>query len=740
MPKKQAKAHASAREIPPDLRGGRWRLAAVIALLIVLPVAVYGRVVGFDFVNYDDWEYVTQNPRIAEGLTAETVAWAFTTVEMSNWHPLTYLSYLLDAQLFGVRGGAFHAVNLLFHVANTLLLFAVLTQMTGAAWRSALVAALFAIHPQHVESVAWISERKDVLSVFFGLLAVGAYVKYARGNSMKWYALAFLSYGCSLLCKPTLVTLPCLLLLLDWWPLQRSKTLGSEAGGIADLPSPFPTSADSGARQPRARNWMHLILEKVPFLLLAALFSAVAVFAQGHAVASIHENSFTERLGNAAVAYCLYIVRLFWPVGLAVMYPHPGSSLPAWQIAASILFLSAGTAGVVGLRKNHPYLAVGWFWFLGTMVPMIGFIQVGVQQMADRYAYFPMIGLYVALAWGASALAGSDANRRRAACIAAAVFMLGLAGAAWVQVGYWRNGETLFRRTLKVTTNNPIAHINLAQALHHDVLQSEFKDRTAAIEKLDDAIAHYEEALRLDDRYATAHKNLAQALSLRYQLANESAGQRTLEVAIQHYSEGIRLEPEAATNDVAHFEIGNLLASLKRFREAEAEYERALELSPDYAAARLNLGRVLAEQNRFSEAIQQHEKSLEIVPGWPDAIRELSRTHQQFGAALASQGKFDEAIVQFRQSLELTPSSARGDFLLARALSETGRFDEAVNHFELALEHRPDNADYHYEFALLLLKLERRAAALFHLRQAVQLKPDSADARRMLERVSAGAK
>lgn len=766
MPKKQAKAHASAREVQQNLRGGRRRLAAVIALLIVLPLVVYGRVVAFDFVNYDDWQYVTKNPRIADGLTADNVVWAFTTVEMSNWHPLTYLSYLLDGELFGVRSGAFHAVNLLFHVANTLLLFVVLRRMTGAEWQSALVAALFAIHPQHVESVAWVSERKDVLSVFFGLLALGSYVNYARRGSWKWYVLALILFACSLLSKPTLVTFPCLLLLLDWWPLgrSRSRNCGQSTVGTTDPESSVADETTNKIQQqsattkrpksPRqtgsarrstngceARGWASLVLGKVPFFLLALGFSIVAVFAQGDAVSRIGGYGLAPRIGNALVAYGLYVVRLFWPVGLAVMYPHPGTSIPMWQIAVAVLFLSAATGTVVVLRKSQPYLIVGWFWFLGTMVPMIGIVQVGLQQMADRYAYFPLIGLYWALTWGIAEFAARHRRRVPLVSAVAAAGVLALAITAWIQVGFWRNGETLFRRALDVTTKNPIAHINLAQALHDDALQNrDGKNLEEVARNLDEAIDHYREALRLDDRQPTAHKNLAQALSSRSQLTNGRSDQRTLEAAIHHYRAGLRLEPNAPDNDTVHFEVGNLLADLGRFPEAAAEYRQALELSPDYAAAHLYLGRVLADQNRYAQAIEQHEQALGIEPGWSEAIRQLARVHQQFGSALASQGSLDDAIRHFRQSLELRPSSASGHFLLARALAQAGQPDEAVAQFTLALERRPDSAEAHYELGLLLLQLGRRDAAIHHLREAVRLKPEDSEARRNLERALSEAK
>jgi protein O-mannosyl-transferase len=534
-----------------------------VALLLVVSVAVvYWQSRSFAFVNYDDPVYVTGNSHVLGGMTLDGVKWAFTTTHDANWFPLTWLSHMLTVQLFGLNPGAHHLVNVFLHAVNTFLLLMVLFRMTGALWRSALVAALFALHPLHVESVAWVAERKDVLSAFFWLLTMYAYCRYAEQPGTGRYLPVLLLFGLGLMAKPMLVTLPCVLLLLDYWPLRR-------------------LTPDGGNLPVSGRSFGRLLLEKVPLFLLAAASSIVTLIAQqqGGAVNTLADSSFLFNVGNAVVSYARYLGMMFWPKGLAVFYPF--QDLGGGVIAGAALLLTFLTAGVMWQGRSHPYLPVGWLWYLGTMVPVIGLVRVGAQSMADRYTYLPLIGLFVAVAWGLGELAerfprnGGLVSYGSVACLGVLAFV------SWVQLGHWRNDFTLYRHALAVTEHNWVAHGNLANALLNDPVRNGMPalpglpagmpgipDLQEA--RFQEAYDHLTELLRFRPGRASDYNNLG--------AIHQRRGEWSL--AIEAYKKGLAADPSLPVIrynlGLAYFKSGDRAHALEQCRELE-------RLDPDLA-------------------------------------------------------------------------------------------------------------------------------------------------------------
>jgi len=460
----------------------------ICLLLIVLTVTIYFQVKDFSFINYDDQLYVTQNYRVRNGLTFENIKWAFTTFHASNYHPLTWLSHMLDVSMFGMDAGRHHAVNLFFHLANVIILFFVLRLMTGSVWRSGWVALLFGVHPLHVESVAWIAERKDVLSTFWGLLAVMGYYWYVRKPNLRRYVSVFVFSAFSLLSKPMLVTLPFLLLLLDFWPLNRLKLWQSE---------------HHEAEQDKS-NLMRLVLEKIPIMLLAVVASVLTLLAQKNSMPTNTSTlTFDLRAMNALFSYMEYLRRMVWPSGLAVLYPVLHGVTP-WKIIVSGGSLLLITYFVLLNLRARPYMAVGWFWYLGTLVPVIGLVQVGVQAMADRYTYIPLIGIFIAAVWSVAEFASRQRYARQIFIrLILAALIIPYTFIAWKQTAYWRDNITLFARTLAVTQNNYVAENNYGVSL-------------AEVGRLDEAITHFKKALLIDPNNQEVRRNLDQALRIKH--------------------------------------------------------------------------------------------------------------------------------------------------------------------------------------------------------------------------------
>jgi len=691
-------------------RIGRHRGLVICLVLALITLAAYWQVHTFDFVSYDDDRYVLQNPHVNTGLKPENIAWAFRSLEVSNWHPLTWLSLMLDAQLFRLDASGYHVDNLLFHILNTLLLYIVLNAMTGLPWRSAAVAALFALHPLHVESVAWVAERKDVLSTFFMLLTLLAYRRYAGRPGLKTYLPVVLFYTLGLMSKPMVVTLPFLLLLLDVWPLKRVSLAGN----------PF-----QGGMNGEAGRLVRLIYEKLPLFGLTVLSSAVTLLAQGSEITTMQHLQISLRIFNALVAYCGYLAKTVWPIPLAVLYPHP-EFIPLWQTIGAAALLALVTALAVMTRRRHPYLLVGWLWYLGTLVPVIGLIQVGVQAMADRYTYIPLIGIFVAAVWMISDWSARHAYPRYllpAFFTAVAGFLFAI---TWTQLGYWQNSEPLFRHALAVTKNNHVMHNNLGALLaSRGKLPEAAAHYTAALDirpndadahynlgnlllrqgRITEAIPRYREAIRCNPDFVPAHNNLgiafaqagenAQAVEqfrevLRRDPGHQEAGhnlafalenlKKASETVPPRTSKRVRTEPQTAEESLAAgislAQKGDLAGAIDRFREA-------LKRDPNLYDANVHLGLSLALQRDFTGAIPHFRKAIQLNPKRPEMYNSL-------GVALANTGKIDEAIAQLREAIRIDPNFAKAHNSLGVILAKSGNIDEGLLHLEEALRLQPD--------------------------------------------------
>jgi tetratricopeptide (TPR) repeat protein len=569
--------------------GDRWLIFAVCVFLALAVWAVFGQTLRDKFVNYDDARCVYDNPTINGGLNLRAIGWIFTHEnDLDQWLPLTDISHMVDWQLYGSNAGGHHLTNVLLHAANAILLFLTLRKITGALWRSAFVAAVFAVHPLRVESVAWVTERKDVLSGLFFMLTLWSYAGYARNAAARspepgvespsafqflgapryWLALLFFTLG--LLSKSMLVTLPFVLLLLDYWPLNR-------------LSPSVPGAPPRG----RLNRWKGLLLEKIPFLLLSAASCVVTVLTQKNAMLALQGVTFPWRVGNALVACVDYLGQMFYPAGLAVLYPHPGNHLSVLRIGLSALVLLLISTGVMAGWRKYPCLPAGWLWYLGMLVPVIGLLQVGEQARADRYTYLPQIGLYIMAAWGVMEICGSWRHHRAVLGAAAAAILAGLMGVAHVQAGYWKDSVSLWMHTLACTTANPAAHSGLGMALADEG-------------KIPEAIRQYEQAIQLKPDFPVAQYNLGIAL----------ASQGKLAEAIEHYRKAVQVRPDYAE---ALNNLGNALGEEGRLPEAVQQFERALQARPDFAEAHFDLGVALARQGKLEEAIPHFRQALALA-------------------------------------------------------------------------------------------------------------------------------
>jgi tetratricopeptide (TPR) repeat protein len=680
-----ATENGAARQQPPTHR--RRQVLAVCVLLLLAVAVVFGQAAGFDFVNYDDQQYVYENDAVAAGLTGQGIVWAFTHFHMCNWHPLTWISHMADCQLYGLWPGGHHLTSVVLHGATVIVLFLLLLQMTGAFWPSALAAALFAVHPLRAESVAWVAERKDVLSGFFFVLTLAAYVRYARRPfSPARYSAVLALFACGLMAKPMLVTLPCVLLLLDWWPLGRLAR--------SSLPlDQQPEHSDKElARGPFP--FINLLVEKIPLFALVAAACCVAILAQRETMADLDRFSLSARIANALVVYMTYVVQLFMPVDLAVNYPHPGDGLPVWKMAGSLAALATITSLAVVNRRQYPYLLVGWLWYLGMLVPVIGILQVGSQARADRYTYLPQIGLCVALAWGAADLARSWSVPRRTQAIAAVLGLAALMGCAWRQTSYWQNTETLWRRAVACRPDDWRAHITLGSALLDQ-------------NKLDEAIGQFE---KIAPSYVEAHYNLGMAL--------DRQG-KTSEAMVQ-YEKALEIQPRSTTaldaNANSHNNLGRQLDLQGKTAEAMMHYTQALEIQPNHATARFNLANDLAGQGKLDEAIVHYEKALEIQPS-------NARGHNSLGAALDRQGKTAQAVIHYQKALDIEPNDAAAHYNLGMALDRQGKLDEAIVHYEKALEIQPRNASVLINLALVLARQGKTSEAIARYERILAFEP-----------------
>ena len=614
--------------------------------LVAATWAVFGQTLAHDFVNFDDHVYVYDNPLVTRGLSTEGIIGAFTHTHARNWHPLTTVSHMFDCQLFRLNAGGHHLTNVILHTISVLLLFLVLKQMTGGIWQSAVVAGLFAIHPLHVESVAWIAERKDVLSAVFFMLTLAAYARYVRAPSAPRYLLVALFFAFGLMSKPMLVTLPFVLLLLDYWPLGRIGDQKSEVGS-------------------RLRR---LITEKIPLFALSALSCIATLLTQRQGPNSIDQLPFLWRLNNTFVSYVTYIWQMLWPTRLAVFYPHPNNRLPLVEVLAAIAFLVGISLLVTYLRRTKPYLVTGWFWYLGMLVPVIGLVQVGEQAHADRYTYLPQIGLYIMIAWTVGDLLLESTPRVRGALVgvAAALAIVSLGVRAFGQASYWKNSETLWNHTLTVTGQNDVAHNNLGFLFLRKG-------------ELDKAISEFQAALNIRSRNTETHYSLGAAL-IQNNLGNALARKQLWEEAIDHLQEAVRLRPDYAD---AYFNLGSVLFQQGRIDQAIAQWQKALAIRPTDAEAHRSVASALRKQGNVKEAIAEYEQALNVVPEDSVALNNLA-----WILATSSDASMRDGARAVTLAVKAVQASGGRDpnFLrtLAAARAEAGQFAEAVATAEAA--------------------------------------------------------
>jgi tetratricopeptide (TPR) repeat protein len=644
----------------------------ICLFLILITFAAFWQVRNNEFINLDDDLYVTDNVYVSKGLTFHSIFWALTSVYRGHWHPITWLSHMFDYDLYGLNSSGHHLTNLIFHIANALLLFILFHRMTSAPWRSGFLAALFALHPLHVESVAWVAERKDVLSAFFWMLAIWAYVYYVEKPKLNRYLFVVLCFLLALMSKPVAVTLPFALLLLDFWPLRRLR-LGIIDNGLNPSISKFMNAVH------RRVVFSRLVLEKIPLFLLAAVLSLVTVLAHrgSGAVSSIGGVSLEARIGNALVSYVKYIEKMIWPDRLAVLYPHP-IILPLWKVAGAVLMLAMISVLVILAGRKRPYYIMGWLWYLGTLLPTIGLVQAGVQGMADRFTYIPMIGLFIMVVYGISDIVREWRCSKVVLTISGAVWLLILMVSTVNQVQLWRNSVTLFNHTLKVTVNNSLIENNLGVTLAR-----QGKDYDAAV--------HYKKALEINPRYSDAHYNLA-ALLVRQGKDQE---------AMVHFVEALRAKPNSAE---AHNDLGVFLTKHGKIQEAIFHFLEAIRINPNYGGAYFNLGLVLLEQRRNEEAISSFNEALRINP-------EKAEIQHHLGAALAGAGKTAEAAVHYNVALKMNPQNALGHYELGVILARQGKDEEAIVHLAEALRIIPDYGEAHLALGMIYLEMGKRDLA-----------------------------
>ncbi len=663
----------------------RWIAAGLAAATL----AVFLPATRFQFTTYDDPDFVTANPQVQAGLTASGFKWAWHSEVARNWHPVTMLSHMLDCQLFGLTPGWPHLVNILLHAANAVLLFHLLKRMTGTIWRSAMVAALFALHPLHVESVAWVAERKDVLSTFFWFLTTWAYVRYAddvkpQTSNLRFYALALGLFAVGLMCKPMLVTVPFALLLLDYWPLGRMKRV-------------------SIAR---------LVAEKIPFMALSAVLCVVTYSIQqrGGSVLSIDNLPMSFRIGNAFISYWRYIGKMAGPENLAGLYLRSGD-WPQWEVALAAVLLLAVSAIALWQRRRRPWLAVGWYWYVGTLVPVIGIVQAGMQTMADRYTYVPLVGLFIILAWGGWELANAWKAPRLAPRVAAAALAV-CAALTSHQLTFWKDSEALFTRMIAVTPNNYMAHYNLGNFY-------------SAHGKIDAAVANYQAAIQEEPNYADAHNNLGGIL----------LDQKRYDEALPHYLAAVRTNPEY----LHYFNLANALAdaaSARRdtneFAQAVAAYAQALQLNPNASQAHHNLGLTWQAQGSNSQAIAEFAEAARLDPSRLDSWSSLA-------ISCAMQNRMPEAEAAFRQIIRLRPDDGGAYGNLGNALAAQNKLDESITFYLTALKLNPSDFQTEFNLGLTYSRQGRLGEAEAHYRQSLRINPNYSQAKQALAQLQSAA-
>jgi tetratricopeptide (TPR) repeat protein len=650
-------------------------------LLVAATAAVYGQVIGFGFVNLDDHPYVLDNPTVLQGLTIRGVLWAFTTFHADFWHPLTWLSHMLDVELFGLWAGGHHLTSLLLHLASTVILFLALAAMTGANAPSAAVAALFALHPLHVESVAWVAERKDVLSTLFFMLTVLAYAKYSRTGRWAHYGVVVLFFVLSLMAKPMLVTVPVILVLLDFWPLRRFS--------LQDLKSP--------------RTLLPLLEEKVPFLMIGFLFGIVAVLAQIHSgVAMPFSGGYPMwiRIVNGMVSYGTYLVLTVWPTGLVPFYQHAGEQVSLWKAGVSVMAILAAAAFACWKARKYPYLIVGLAWYLIMLLPVIGILQVGWHSMADRYTYIPLIGIFIMIAWGMSDLVEGRPWGKAALAVTAGGVMGALMILAWVQVGHWKDSVRLFEYVVKASPGNALAHNNLGSA---------YQDEG----RMKEAIAQYHESIRIKPFFLKAYVNLA--------LAMDREGRS--DIAIAFFQHIIMNWPQFGAG---HAMLADILKKQDKPSEAITKYLESLQIE-EFPEVHVRLGLLLAKEGKTEEAAFHFYRALEMNPALVDARVNL-------GILLVKKGMIDEARKEYLTALRVVPNLTEAHFSLGNLYLREGKLEDARRHLAEAVQADPDHAGARTNLGVTMGRQGNIKEATEQLEKAVALKPDFAQARDNLAR------
>ncbi len=724
------------------------RHALICAGLVLCCVAIYGQTLTHDFVNYDDGLYVTDNPHVLAGLSWANVGWAFTTERAMYVHPLTWMSHMLDCDIYGLRPWGHHLTSLIFHALSSVLLFLVLARMTGRTWPAALASALFAVHPLHVESVAWVAERKDVLSMLFWTAGIGAYAWHRSRPSLRRYLATAVLFLLGFMSKPMVVTFPCVLLLLDYWPL-----------GQVDLAAPGGVMAKRMAR---------LAVEKIPLFLLTAAMCAVTMIMQmrGKNLAFGAKVPFAGRCANAVVVYVLYLVKTVWPSGLAVYYPHP-LARPAWQVAAAAVVLVAVTLLCLRQMRRRPYLIVGWLWYLGTLVPVIELVQAGSFSHADRYTYIPLIGIFIMAAWGLDELRQSRRVPGAVMACAVTAMLAGYVLAAANQTACWKSSETLFRHALDVTADSALARNNLGVALYgrgNQEAAAEQYNRALLIDpaytrsidnlgvmlfdgrKYEEAMQKHMEVLAIDPRFMPAHLNLASSLLklARYDEARAHY-EKALEIdpesehalcglgeywlalgnpgkALDSFETVLKTNPRSREGNMALVEM---LAALGKADDASEYYAKVLRNNPYDAQASYNLGTVLAGMGKTGEAESRYREALRWKPDFPQA-------HNNLAGILAKTGRFDEAVDHYRRAMAADSRFADAHNNLASLLATRGNTAEALSQYQQALENDPAYINARLNLANLLLQTGQPETALPHLRKVLEIDPENKSAREMI--------
>jgi len=668
----------------------------ICALLALITIAVYWQVGEFEFLDWDDTIYLTENAAVQSGVTFGAIKWAFSSFHATNWHPVTWLSHMLDVQMFGMNAGRHHLTNLLLHICNTLLLFLILLRMTGLAWRSFFVAALFAVHPLHVESVAWVAERKDVLSAFFGMLAIYCYTFYIQNQKLKWYLLVVICFAVGLMAKPMLVTFPFILLLLDYWPLKR-------------FPTQYPLDSNTVMLGQRS-SVAYLALEKTPLLVLTIASSVVTFFAQdkGGAVTSLDDSmahasvdsvvigfGMAERFSNAIMSYASYLSKTFYPHNLSFFYPFRTDIQNEILIQSALLVLGVSLIAVWQVRCK-PYFFVGWFWFIGMLVPVSGVVLVGWQSMADRYTYLPLVGVFIAVAWGVPELAKRWPGHKKILAFSTAVSLLACAALSYIQVGYWRNNLSLYQHAAEVVPESAFVHFKLGTTLaekgDYDAAKVQFEMalhiqpfdlRTRfnlglvllRLKQFEKAIEAFNEILKRYPSYVTAERQI--------EIARSMLRQQQMMIAINNSSEiymrrGMLFERQGRIQDAilvykqivqhkpeyieAHQKLGFLFYKLHRVDEAIMHYKMLVRLQPDSAAVYYNLGLAFADKNQLDEAIEHYQHALRIQPEWAEIYNNL-------GVAFFRKNLAEQAIKSFEKALQLKPGYIQAKNNLDRVIN-----------------------------------------------------------------------